>query len=75
MSNCHTCRFLCSHASRDICRSKCNFCLAFCSVLFVVLSTLIIKTLTDKGPIIFLKLGESKSGQYDGIFSTMPFNN
>ena len=34
-----------------------------------MLSTLIIKTLTDKGPIMYLKLGESKNGQYDGIFT------
>jgi hypothetical protein len=33
-----------------------------------VLSTLIISTIVDFGPIIFLKLGETKQGQYDAVF-------
>ena len=52
-----------------MCRSKCNFCLAFFSVLIVVLSTLLIKTITAKGPIVFLKIGESSSGQYDAVIT------
>ena len=61
--------FFCKHSCRDMKRSKCNFCLAFCSVLIVVISTLVIKTITHKGPIVFLKLGEEASGQYDAIFT------
>ena len=49
-------------------RRKCNFCLAFCSVFIVVLSTLLITTIVDFGPIIFLKLGEAKRGQFDAVF-------
>jgi hypothetical protein len=33
----------------------------------VVWSALVINTIVDKGPIIFLKLAEGKVGQYDGI--------
>jgi hypothetical protein len=57
-----------SQSYKDIGRRKCNFCLAFCSVFIVVLSTLIISTIVDFGPIIFLKLGETKQGQYDAVF-------
>jgi len=61
--------FFCRHSCRDMCRSKCNFCLAFFSVLIVVLSTLLIKTITNKGPIVFLKIGETSSGQYDAVIT------
>ena len=33
----------------------------------MVLSTLLIKTITAKGPIVFLKIGESTAGQYDAV--------
>ena len=52
------CCFMTKFVGKDIKRGKCNFCLAFCSVFFVVLSTLIINTVTGFGPIIFLRLGE-----------------
>ena len=61
-------KFFCNHNCKDMKRSKCNFCLAFCSVFIVVLSTLIINTIIGFGPIIFLRLGEQKVGQYDAIF-------
>jgi hypothetical protein len=65
----HKCGFFCSHSCRDIKRHKCNFCLAFCSVFVVVLSTLIINTIVSIGPIIFLRLSETKNGQIDAILT------
>ena len=56
------------HSWRDISRRKCNFCLAFCSIFTVVISTLIINTVVQMGPIVFLKLAENKIGEYDAIF-------
>jgi hypothetical protein len=35
--------------------------------MIVVWSALVINTVVDKGPIIFLKLAEMNEGQYDGI--------
>ena len=66
-------RFLCSNTFRDIGRKKCNFCLAFCSVFVVVLSTLVINTVIDLGPIIFLKMGEQSVGQFDAIITPNEF--
>ena len=59
--------FFAKHSYRDIGRRKCHFCLSFCSVFIVVWSALVINTLVEKGPIVFLKLAESLQGQYDGI--------
>ena len=39
------------------------------SVFVVVLSILIVVSITQKGPIIFLRLAEKTSGEYDGIFT------
>lgn len=58
-------RFFLRHSFRDISRRKCHFCLALCSVLIVVLSTLVVNTVTSKGPIIFMKLGEKNYGEID----------
>jgi hypothetical protein len=55
------------HSYRDASRKKFHFSLSFCSVFVVVWSALVINTLVDKGPIIFLKLAEGEEGQYDGI--------
>lgn len=33
----------------------------------MVFSAILINTLVEKGPIIFLKLAEGEEGQYDGI--------
>ena len=44
------------HSCRDVKRRKCHFCLGLCSVLIVVLSTLVVNTIVSKGPIIFMKL-------------------
>ena len=46
---------------------KCHFCLAFCTVFIVVLCTLVVDTITSKGPIIFMKLSEEDAGQIDAI--------
>ena len=51
-------KFFCAVNCKDIKRKKCNFCLAFCSVFTVVLSTLIINTIIGFGPILFLGTGE-----------------
>lgn len=48
--------FFVKHSYRDVSRRKCHFFLALCSVLIVVLSTLVVNTVIAKGPIIFMKL-------------------
>ena len=63
-----TFRFFLKHSWRDIGRRKCHFCLALCSVLIVVLATLVVNTIIGKGPIIFMKLAQEDSGEIDGIF-------
>ena len=54
--------FFYKHSYRDIGRRKFHFCLSFCSVFIVVWSALVINTLVEKGPIIFLKLAEGREG-------------
>ena len=49
-------------------KHKCHFCLAFWSVLIVVLSTLVVNTITSKGPIIFMRLAEETSGEIDVVY-------
>lgn len=53
---CQTFRFFLKHSFRDVARRKCHFCLGLCSVMIVVLSTLVVNTIVAKGPIIFMKL-------------------
>lgn len=68
-------KFFCKHSYRDVGRRRCHFCLSFCSVLIVVWSALVINTLVEKGPVIFLKLAEGDEGQYDGlIYPTRDFD-
>ena len=62
-------RFFLKHAWRDITRRKSHFCLAFGSVFVVVLSTLVVNTIINKGPIIFLKLAQEDAGEFDAVFS------
>jgi len=63
------------HSYRDIGRRKFHFALSFCSVFIVVWAALVINTIVEKGPIIFLKLAEASEGQYDGIvYSTTSFD-
>lgn len=59
--------FFTKHSYRDVSRKKFHFVLSFCSVFIVVWSALVINTIVEKGPIIFLKLAEGEEGQYDGI--------
>ena len=68
MGRCQMFRFFLKHACRDIGRRKFHFCLAFISVFIVVLSTLVIHTVVDKGPIIFMSLGQEKIGAFDGYY-------
>lgn len=51
-------KFFFKHSFRDINRRKFHFCLSFCSVFIVVWSALVINTLVEKGPVIFLKMAE-----------------
>ena len=62
-----TSSFFFKHSYRDVGRKKFHFCLSFCSVFMVVWSSLVINTLVERGPIIFLKLAEGDIGQYDAI--------
>ena len=63
-------RFFVKQSCKDIYRHKCQFCLSFCSVFVVVLSLLTVVSITQKGPIIFLRLSEKQVGMFDGIFSS-----
>lgn len=67
---CSTFRFFVKQSFKDVRRHKCQFCLGFCSVFVVVLMTLIINTLIDKGPIIFLRLAEGSVGETDAIIES-----
>lgn len=55
-------RFFTWHSVRDVKRNKCNFALAFCSVLIVVLSILVINSVIAQGPLIFVSIGQANSG-------------
>ena len=68
MSRTQMCRFFFKHSFRDIGRRKFHFCLAFCSVFIVVLSTLVIHTVVDKGPIIMMALAQENVGAFDGMY-------
>ena len=61
-------RFFIKQSFKDIWRHKCQFGLSFCSVFVVVLSILVVVSITEQGPIIFLRLAEKQVGQYDAIF-------
>ena len=49
---------------------KCQFCLSFCSVFVVVLSILTVVSITEQGPIIFLRLSENSVGEFDATFTS-----
>lgn len=57
-----TTSFFLKHSYRDVNRKMFHFCLSFCSVFVVVWASLIINTLVQRGPIIFLKLAEADNG-------------
>ena len=60
-----TTTLFCKHSYRDLKRHKCHFCLAFGSILIVVLSTLLVSSIVSKGPVIFLRVAEKNHGQVD----------
>lgn len=70
LSCCGKLCFFIKQTCKDIKRHKCQFCLSFCSVFVVVLSILIVVSITQKGPIIFLRLSEKITGAYDGIYTS-----
>ena len=69
LSCCGKFRFFVKMPCKDICRHPFQFCLSFCSVFTVVLSILLVISIPEKGPFIFLSIGESHIGQYDGIIA------
>jgi hypothetical protein len=42
--------------------------LAYCAVLVVVLTSLIVQSIISRGPVVFLKLAEISEGEIDGIY-------
>jgi hypothetical protein len=60
-------KFFARYQLRDLWRRKCHFCLAFCSVFFIVLATLVVTTIISKGPYIFLKLAQDSNGEIDAF--------
>lgn len=52
---------------QEIPRRKFTYCLAFTSVFVVVLSSLVINSVIQKGPIVFLSLAEQSRGEIDGF--------
>ena len=61
-------KFFLKHSWQDIGRNKCSYCLAFCAVFIVVFSTLIVDTIVNQGPIVFMNVAETVAGQYDAYF-------
>ncbi len=57
------------YSYRDLTRHKCHFCLAFCSVFFVVLSSLVVASMVQKGPVIFLKMADANNGEIDAFIT------
>lgn len=46
------------NSCKDIWRHKCHFCISTLSIFIVVLMALVIYTVVDEAPIIFLRLAE-----------------
>lgn len=57
------------HAKRDLMRHKCHYSLAFCSVFIVVLASLVVTSIVNKGPIIFLKRAQNQHGEVDAYIT------
>lgn len=57
--------FFSTYQCRALKRHKCHFCLAFCAVFIVVLATLVVTSIVEKGPGILVKLAESRVGDAD----------
>lgn len=62
-------KFFATYQWRDLKRRKFHFCLAFCSVFFIVLATLVVTTIVSKGPYIFLELAQDSHGEIDAFIS------
>ena len=54
---------------KDILRHKCHFIISTLSIFIVVLMALVIYSVIDKAPVIFLRLAEKNSGEIDGILT------
>ena len=66
-------RFFLKYSYRDVGRHKCHFCLAFFSVFIVVLSSLVVQTVVDQGPIIFVNLAQKSTCEID-VYYTAKLN-
>jgi hypothetical protein len=66
-------KFFAKNALSNIQRHKCNFGLAFCATFIVVLSSLVVNSLIDQGPVVFLKLAEQSSGEADAFVTNIDY--
>lgn len=71
----HSFRFFLKHSYRDVGRRKCHFCLALCSVFIVVLATLVVNTVISKGPVIFVQIAQSETGEIDAWLTAQTYCN
>lgn len=55
---CHKTRMFARTSFTDVGRNKCNFTLAFFAVFIVVLSTLVVNSIIERGPVLFMSLAE-----------------
>ena len=60
-------KFICKWTFRDIYWHFCRYCISFLTILLTVLFILVAISVTEKSPIIFFKISERTSGQYDSI--------
>ncbi|CAI2362787.1 unnamed protein product [Moneuplotes crassus] len=54
---------------KDIFRHKCHFLISTLSIFIVVLMCLVVNSVIDKAPIIFLRLAEKNSGEIDAFIT------
>jgi ABC-type antimicrobial peptide transport system permease subunit len=57
--------YFCSHAKREACKRKFNFCLGVSSIFIVVLIAGVAYTMIARAPVVFLQQGEADGGQID----------
>eukprot|EP00347_Sterkiella_histriomuscorum_P007293 403349512 len=60
-----TLKFFILFSTRDIKRHQCQYMLSFCSVFIIILSSILVYSMTEKGPVIFMKLAEEMHGEID----------
>ena len=46
-------------------RHKCHYFVAVSTVILVVLSTMVVQTMVDRGPVIFLRMAQLQHGEID----------